>query len=190
MGQVGTLTRISQETLRHIKDTKSFDWKKAKETVEVDRFWEPVMFIFGNGTLGGKLFINLFMAENCIYARPDDNEWDPAFRYHAISDLDQYIEEFDSLTEMKIRDRIDIEKINQVCMYPLEDSENSKNLLVQYCQETMDIFRKAKTHKGRKVLDAFRGTLKEAARNRLFLNRKSSSKLTQVTQFLHAIKNL
>ena len=53
---------------------------------------------------------------------------------------------------------------------------------------SFDILRKAKTHKGRKILDAYKGTLKEGPRTCLFLNRKTSEKLKQVTSFLYALK--
>ncbi len=52
----------------------------------------------------------------------------------------------------------------------------------------MEIGRKAKTHKGRKLLELKKGKLKEGPRQTLFLKRKSSQNLTNLTLFLHSLK--
>ncbi len=141
MGQVGALIRISEEQLENIKKTKEINWSETKEIIDVDRLWEPIMFIFGRGFLGREPFVDLFMAKNCLYKSPEQEKWDPSIRFHSIEDLKLFIKEFESLNEEIIRSRINIEKINSTVMYPI--SETDVDLLVKYCLDIIEMFKLA-----------------------------------------------
>ena len=145
MGQIGGLNRFNKDEINKFEKSKTINWKNVKESVDVDKFWEPIMFIFGNGNLGGEPFINLFMAKNCLYESPDQNKWNPSIRYHDDKEIEEYLKEFENISEEVIRKRIDIEKINRKVMYQIQES--NIETIVENCINIINLFKKAKKEK-------------------------------------------
>ena len=141
MGAVAGLTLISKEYLEEIKRTRKVDWSQKKENLYVDKYWEPIMFVFGKGFLGREPFVNLFMPTNDIFQDPNIQEWPALVSYHSDENIKEFNLEFAKLDKQIIRKRINVEKINSKCRPGI--NPESTDYLLELCLEVMAIFKKA-----------------------------------------------
>ena len=140
MGQVASLFRIDKLKLEEIEDKMEFDYE-SKEDIHVGKFWEPIMFIFGNGFLGREPFVNIFMPKNKINISETEDEWGPFIRFHDNKDISELNSKFTEISEEQLRERINLEKMNKTVMYKVYEEEIDS--LIQFTKDVIKFFRNA-----------------------------------------------
>jgi hypothetical protein len=140
MGMAGMLTRISSDHLEEMKVSKEIKGD-VKEEVDVDKFWEHIMFVLGKGFLGREPTESLFMPPQIIVTYEDEHQTD-GIRYHDQEDIAKMLAYIGDLNEDQIRERIDIPVINKSVMYKFEDWDFTEDL-VKYIVATIVIFKNA-----------------------------------------------
>ncbi len=75
MGMAGMLTRISSDHLEEMKVSKEIKGD-VKEEVDVDKFWEHIMFVLGKGVLGREPTESLCMPPQIIVTYEEEQQTD------------------------------------------------------------------------------------------------------------------
>ena len=119
MGLVAELWRISQETFEEVEyNEERPDLNLVKEVLYVDKFWEPIMYLFGQGFIGKDPTGRLFMPKNLIVTYEDEYMKDGT-RYHSqieIAELSCYMQQF---KPAELLQGVDLEQMNSKVVYPV-----------------------------------------------------------------------
>ena len=121
MGQVATLTRINKLQFEEVMDLEIHP-STFEEQIYVDKNWEAIMYILGNGFIGREPTVNLFMPKNIIVTYEDEYMQD-GIRYHSeleINELHQILENF-PINEAV--DKVDLDDMNKKTAYPTSASD-------------------------------------------------------------------
>ena len=138
MGQVASLFEINKFALSEIKKNLKFEYGSELNSLYVDKLWEPIMLIMSNGFLGKAPFEGLFMPPNRINIDPT-TEWGESINYHDANSISILNLELSKISENDLRERIDIQKINQVVMYPIVEEQIDS--LIDHALQTIKFYK-------------------------------------------------
>lgn len=133
MGLCATLMRIKSEDFDYLEAGEPLPGE-PNEVVDVDKDWESIMFIFGNGFIGAPITGEIFMARNKILG---DDEMDYGGRgYHDASEINAINSMIGDLTESQIRDFIEANDMTGVYKFHPDIIEH----IVKRCLDVIRIF--------------------------------------------------
>lgn len=138
---VATLFLVDEYEIDVIRESKSnrFDYEAD---LYVDEYWEPIMYILSDGQLGKDPYVTIFMPKNPINIAADNNPHGPFVRYHEEIDIAVIEAAISTLNEATIRNRINLEAMNQKVMKKV--TEDRIDELVDNTLKVIKFFQKAK----------------------------------------------
>ena len=143
MGQVATLGRFKKTELEKIKADKVVNWDDALESVYVDKFWEHIMYVFGNGNGMKPPFEYIFMPTNRIYITEEREPWSESIKFHSFENIVEMNSKMSEVTRELVIERIDIEKMNSKGMYQIM-SEDTVPYLINHVMDVKKFFEDTK----------------------------------------------
>ena len=142
MGTVASIYRIPKSKIQDLKEDVLAKEKVNSQMIYLDKLWEPVLFIFGNGFLGREPFVKIFMPKNNLKLSEEQEKIGRAIKYHDKVEIEEIETAISEIGKTTIEERFDVEKINKTVMYQIQ--EDDKEILINHCLEIKDLFRKAK----------------------------------------------
>ena len=113
MGQVATIYKFEESELARFKKEGKLIREHCKGDLYVGGYWEPIMFIFGKGSLGRIPTRDLFMPTNSVYLGESEEFWADQLRWHTKQNIEQLNEAMKAFTEDRIRKELDLEWMNE-----------------------------------------------------------------------------
>lgn len=141
MGTCASIYRIPKSKIQNLKKDALAKEKVNNQMIYLDKLWEPVLFIFGNGFLGRKPYVNIFMPKNNLKLSEEQTKVGRTIKYHDKDEIEEIEIAISKIEKSEIEKRFDIKKINKMVMYPIQ--EDDKEILINYCLELKDLFKKA-----------------------------------------------
>jgi hypothetical protein len=123
MGQAASVFRVSQETFEKIQETKEFPKRESiKEEIDVDKLWEPIMYLFGKGFIGREPTVYLFLPKNMIVTY-EDEYMKNGIKYHTREDMINLYDYMKKEPVDKLIEELDIERLNSKVMYSIIEDD-------------------------------------------------------------------
>lgn len=141
MGIVAELWRISQETFEEVEENEEYpDRQSVKEVLYVDKFWEPIMYLFGQRFIGSVPTVYLFQPRNLIVTYEDEYMRE-GIRYHSeidIAELSHYLQQHEPQALLQ---NLDLQQMNSKVAYAVATEDLGQ--LQQLLGATQQFFHRA-----------------------------------------------
>ncbi|SER42861.1 DUF1877 family protein [Neolewinella agarilytica] len=137
MGMTASLTRIKSVHLDHLLNQEPLPGDPEEE-LYVDKDWESIMYVFGNGSVGAPITGDIFMPEEVI-GDEEAIQCGEGIRYHTPEAVKAINVMISDLTEASVRELIVPEKMEHIYSFHPDETE----LLVERCLSVIELFKRA-----------------------------------------------
>ena len=117
-----------------VKKNKKFP-SQYEFSLDVDKDWEAIMYILGDGYLGREPSVFLFTGRNMIISYQDKHMTE-GVGYHSKEDIKEYNELLKNFPLEEKMQTLDLEKMNKIIIYPIHEDRLSivKERIIQITQ--------------------------------------------------------